>query len=444
MNARTMAKPIAYDITRLVTRVLNPTPNGIDRVDHAFATHFVDPAAADRFGLIATAVLHPRVFPADASRAAIDGIAAHWGEENDPARDPAYLKLAAHLSGTLPIAMPAAPATPRRGGSVPRVAQDRAGRIAGILRWCRHYGAPIGRSPQKALPRRARYINVSQFPLWIASYFAWLESRPDIKAVFFIHDLLPLELPEYFPTAEFERHRCRLVNLARFGAAAIVTTECVAESLSAHLAALGRRHMPILVAPVPVAPVFHAARNGDGAIDAPPYFVMCGTIEPRKNHLMILHAWRELVRRDGPLAPKLVLVGTRGWKFEPVVDLLERSTFLAQHVVEVSGLSTPAMKHLLDGARALLMPSFAEGYGLPVREALAAGIPVVASDIPAFRALAGERVTLLSPIDGEAWLGTVRALARAELLRKGRGGSGAAEADRAAYFETIDGFVSAL
>jgi glycosyltransferase involved in cell wall biosynthesis len=438
-----MSPPIAYDITRLVTRVLNTTPNGIDRVDHALAAHFVDPAASDRFGIIATAVLRPRLFSAQASRAAIDGIAVHWGEEIDPAQDPAFLKLEAHLAGKVSLETRPVAAESKLAASVPRVARGRSGRIAGILRWCSDYGGPIGRSPQQALPRGARYLNVSQFPLWIASYFTWLEARPDIKAVFFIHDLLPLELPEYFRASEYERHRRRLCNLARFGAAAIVTTEDVAQRLAAHLATLGRKDMPILVAPVPVAPVFHAPSSQNAALGRTPYFVMCGTIEPRKNHLMLLHVWRELVRRDGAAAPKLVIVGTRGWKFEPVVDLLERSPSLAGHVVEVAGLSTPAIKHLLDGARALVMPSFAEGYGLPVREALAAGVPVIASDIPAFRSIASDLLTLVGPIDGEAWRESIRALALGPPLRGARA-SVTAKAERAAYFEKIEGFVSAL
>ena len=109
--------------------------------------------------------------------------------------------------------------------------------------------------------------------------------------------------------------------------------------------------------------------------------VICSTIEPRKNHLLLLEVWRELVRRDGPGTPKLVLVGGRGWKFEAVAALLDRSPALRGHVVEASGLTTPSLKRLLDGARALLMPSFAEGYGLPVVEAQIAGVPVIASDI---------------------------------------------------------------
>lgn len=431
-----MSRSVAYDITRLVTRMFNRTPNGIDRVDYAFARHFVDPSVADRSGVIATA-WGPRLFGIEASRAAIDGIATHWGENQASAIDPAYSKVVAGLA-------------PRPDDMTPptfaasRFTQGRSGQLGGVLRWCAEFGIPIGQSPKTQLPQGARYINVSQFPLWISSYFKWLESRPDIKAIFFIHDLLPLEMPEYFRVAEYERHRRRLANLARFGAAAIVTTEAVKSSLSDHLEALGRSGMPILAAPIPVAPVFFGASEPDAALAASPYFVMCGTIEPRKNHLMLLQVWRELVRRDGAAAPKLVIVGNRGWKYEAVVDLLERSPLLARHVVEVSGLTTPALKRLLDHARALLMPSFAEGYGLPVREALAAGIRVIGSDIPAFREIGGERLTLLSPIDGEAWLATIRdhAAAKAQPEEKARPETGTV--DWRDYFEKIDAFVSEI
>jgi Glycosyltransferase len=119
---------------------------------------------------------------------------------------------------------------------------------------------------------------------------------------------------------------------------------------------------------------------------------------------MILAVWRALVERLGASAPKLVLVGTRGWHYDPIVDLIERSPALRSHVFEIGGLSTPALKRLVDNAQAVLMPSFGEGYGLPVHEALTAGAPVVASDIPAFREIEANGLTLLSPLDGEGWL----------------------------------------
>jgi glycosyltransferase involved in cell wall biosynthesis len=438
-----MSLCVAYDITRLVTRMINLTPNGIDRVDDAFARHFVDPEAENRFGII-IAPWGPRVFGAKASRAAIDGIAAHWGEFLEPADDRGFRQVVAELTrppGQSVAVPPAGAPGPR--ASAPRVTQGRSGQAKGVLRWCAEFGFPLGRSPVRYLPEKARYINVSQFPLWIPRYFEWLERRPDIKAVFFIHDLLPLDMPEYFRAAEYQRHRRRLENLARFGAAAIVATDAVAAGLSTHLKALGRPDMPIFVAPLPVSAAFCGAAERDPALEGTPFFVICGTIEPRKNHLLLLQVWRELVGRDGAAAPKLVIVGNRGWKYEAVVDLLERSPSLAQHVVEVGGLSTPALKRLLDHARALLMPTFAEGYGLPVREALAAGVPVIASDIPAFRDIAAKNLTLLSPIDGEAWLAAIRRMGAANAPLARTADPLATTAWRT-YFEKIDAFVSGI
>jgi glycosyltransferase involved in cell wall biosynthesis len=262
--------------------------------------------------------------------------------------------------------------------------------------------------------------------------------------VFFIHDVLPIEMPEYFREAEYERHRSRMANLARFGAGALVTTNVVREGLEAHLRTLGRTDLPICVAPIPVAPIFASASAPDPDLQGVPYFVICSTIEPRKNHLMLLQVWRELVRRDGPGAPKLVIVGGRGWKFEAVAALLDRSPALRGHVVEVSGLTTPSLKRLLDGARGLLMPSFAEGYGLPVVEALTAGVPVIASDIAVFREICGARATLISPLDGERWLETIRAFAakdaRAEMGTASAAGPGSWDD----YFARIDAFANAL
>ena len=83
---------------------------------------------------------------------------------------------------------------------------------------------------------------------------------------------------------------------------------------------------------------------------------------------------------------------------------------LAGHVDEVSGLSTPGLARLMQGATALLMPSFIEGYGLPLVEAAASGLPVVASVIPVHREVAGGFAQFVDPLDGPGWAGAVAEL----------------------------------
>lgn len=431
------ALPVAFDLTRLGTRVLNLTPNGIDRLDFAFAHHFLAPWG-ERSSAIMMTPLGPRVISAAAARDIVDGISIHWGEEDNPELDETYRKIAAWIRGE---AEPSA--------TVQRIVCGRPNRIAGTLRWIGRHGLPLGQSPVKALRKGERYLNISQFPLWIARYFAWLEERPDVKAVFFIHDLLPIETPEYFRWAEYQRHLRRLANLARFGAGAIVTTESVGAALQRHLSSLGRKDMAVLVAPPPVAPVFRRPSESDPALSDSSYFVACGTIEPRKNHLTLLHVWRELMRRDGAMAPKLILVGSRGWENENVIDLLERCPSIGNHILEVAGLATPGLKRLLDGARALLAPSFAEGYGLPIAEALAANVTVVASDIPVFREIGQGRIIAVSPIDGEGWLEVIRDLAHGRHRPEASLSGAAVDASREmpaeeGYFARISDFLQGL
>jgi glycosyltransferase involved in cell wall biosynthesis len=131
---------------------------------------------------------------------------------------------------------------------------------------------------------------------------------------------------------------------------------------------------------------------------------MLGTIEPRKNHWMLLHVWRQLVETLGDAAPQLVIIGQRGWECENVVDMLERCAALQAHVTELSQCSDAELVTYLHHAQALLFPSFVEGYGMPLIEALALGVPVIASDLPVFRELAGEIPDYLNPLDGVRWM----------------------------------------
>ncbi len=441
-----MERPLCYDVTRMLTRVLNATPNGIDRIDHRLATHFLGSSDGPRAGLTSTG-FGSRLMSRQAAIDAVEGIAAHWGEtatgkaagdeanrsdpgvETDPVLETIVARLAANTVAEIG-------GRKRRRSTLPAD-------VASGVRWVGRHGVPLLRRPQRGVAQGSIYLNVSQFPLWAADSFAWLEARRDVKAVFFIHDLLPISMPEYFRTAELERHRKRMANVARFASAAVVTTQTVARDLREHLQGLKRHDLPIFVAPTPVAPIFSTPRIVDPRLQAHPFFVLCSTLEPRKNHLMLLAAWRELVRRDGAAAPKLVLVGTRGWKYALIVDLVERSPPLRDHVIAVAGLSTPGLKRLMDNARAVLMPSFAEGYGLPVHEALAAGAPVLASDIPVFREIDVPGLTLLSPLDGEAWLQTVRRLAARP--REGQIEERVAPVENwAAYFGALEGFLAAL
>jgi glycosyltransferase involved in cell wall biosynthesis len=134
-----------------------------------------------------------------------------------------------------------------------------------------------------------------------------------------------------------------------------------------------------------------------------PTFVTIGTIEGRKNHLLLLKVWSRLIDRLGSQAPQLLIIGQRGWEVEPVFKLLDNSEQLRGHVIEINRCSDDELAQHLITARALLFPSFVEGYGLPLIEAFGRGVPVIASDLPVFREIASDIPSYLSPSDEPGW-----------------------------------------
>ena len=388
-----MSPNTVYDLSRLVTRVLNATPNGIDRIDMLLARHFLTHREF-RTQALGLGFTRPRLLSKDSAIGAVERARAAWREDFHMQRgSPAYEAVVARLRGAAPSSEPTA------GGRIVAARPERALNIAhGLMR----HLPPRGRPPSKAVPHGAIYFNATHFPLEWPRHVAWLREREDVRPVFFIHDLLPIEAPQWFWGREPDRHLRRLELLARRGAAAVVASHSVEQSLRAFLARAGRADLPIFRASPPVDAIFFAPRQGDPRLAEIPFFLVCGTIEPRKNHLLLLRLWRELVEKRGPDAPKLVVIGKRGWNNREIIAALEDEA-LRGHVIEVTGLPTPDYKRLLDHCRALLAPSLAEGFGLPVAEALTVGTPVLASDIPPFREQDGSEIVYLNPLMEADW-----------------------------------------
>jgi glycosyltransferase involved in cell wall biosynthesis len=150
------------------------------------------------------------------------------------------------------------------------------------------------------------------------------------------------------------------------------------------------------------------------ATDAPaqPYFVTLGTIEPRKNHALLLNLWAQM-----PNPPGLLILGGRGWSNAEVFARLDALPDDSP-IQERAGLSDGQIAFLLQGAQALLFPSFAEGFGIPALEAASLGTPVVAADLPVFQELLGEFAVYLDVTDSYSWMETIRRLATVGLAKR--------------------------
>jgi glycosyltransferase involved in cell wall biosynthesis len=356
---------IALDLSRLLSRAGRGTPTGIDRVELAYAEHLIADHGPTCFTALSVrggiGLLHYR-----AAEQFVAAIGAAWRGASDPER------------------------------------QERE--VRQIARWAR---IALIAGSERALTARLRtaavapvYLLVSHHHLEKRRLIARLKQRSAARFVCLIHDLIPIEFPEYAKPGQAEHHLRRIETAAQFADALIVNSVVTARALQPHLDRAGRAP-PVLVAPfgadLPAPPTL-----GAPPLD-PPYFVYVSTIEARKNHLLLLNLWRQLAGELGVRAPKLVLVGQRGWETENVVDMLERCPALRGLVIEHNQMPDAEMVQLVKGACALLLPSFAEGFGFPLIEALELGVPALCSDIPALRETGETVPEFLDPLDGPGW-----------------------------------------
>ena len=226
-----------------------------------------------------------------------------------------------------------------------------------------------------------------------------------VRPVFMVHDLIPITHPEFCRAGEQDRHVRRMQNILLLAHGIVANSQDTLDALEAFSRTVSHAMPPTIVAPL--APGLSGAKLAERPIKQR-YFVVLSTIEPRKNHLMLLHLWRRLREELGSDAPHLVVIGQRGWECENVVDLLERSASLRGFVTELSRCDDVDLATYLHHSQALLFPSFVEGYGMPLIEALAAGVPVIASDLPVFREFASDIPDYADPLDPQRWLSLIK------------------------------------
>jgi glycosyltransferase involved in cell wall biosynthesis len=371
---------ILFDLSRLLSRAKEGTPTGIDRVELAYAEHLIATAANLRFAAM-TAWGGFGPVPRHLAEAFVAAIAVAWRGEAAASRPDREARSLARRLAWMPL---------RRG--------ERA-------LW----------AELRAASQRPAYLLVSHHHLERRQVIARLKRRGGACFVCLIHDLIPIEFPEYALPGQDERHRRRIETAAALADAVIVNSAVTRDAFLPYLERAGRAP-PLLVVPFGVS-LPAAAPDGTPPFSRP-YFVCVSTIEARKNHLLLLNLWRRLCTELGEEAPLLVLIGRRGWETESVVDMLERCPALRGRVVEHNSLADSAMARLIKGARALLLPSFAEGFGFPLVEALALGVPALCSDIGALRESGGEVPEYLDPLDGIGWRGAIVDYAQAHSPRR--------------------------
>lgn len=398
------------DLTRLVSRLGQGQPTGVDRVEAAYLAHFLT-LPAPVFGLVRSKLgfmlLNHQGMTAF-QRLVID-------QTDLPAAD-----LLSRLSRLRQPRLARAETAVRALA----VARCRAKKLAQTLR---HH-----------LPDGFTYFNTGHANLAPQTLVA-IKAGGATQRLVLVHDTIPLDHPAFTRKDTIASFDKKLAAISAHADTVIHTAKATRFATEHHLAR-HRRVPPSVIAPLGITPLCPSA-------DPPrphPYFVTLGTIEPRKNHGFLLDIW-ETMHRDLPAhaIPHLLILGRRGWSNDAVFRRLDSLPFVNQTVFELPNLPDAAVANLLVHARALLFPSHVEGFGLPPIEAASLGTAVIVPPLPIYRETLGNYPVYVGLDDSYSWMETITQLGGVKNNRE-QAGLGAGNAVKIpswdAHFKTVLNF----
>lgn len=374
--------PILLDVTRLVSRIGRGHPTGIDRVEAAWLGHLLG-RRGDH--LLCRTRLGQLVLPAAAGGAILRALGMAADGRTESGR-PATGQGSRYRAGW------------RRGrveAGLMRAAKARAGRDG------RGLGAALDRA---GLASDTVYLNVGH-----ANLGADLLAAMPLPCAVLVHDAIPIDHPQWTRAGQDRAFRTRLQ--AVFDHAGLVLT--VSQASAARLALWRDRLNPGRAVPIAAAHIGTGLAAADPACPRPVggFFLTIGTIEPRKNHALLLDAWGLMTDPPG-----LVIAGRRGWADAAMLARLDAMAADGP-IHEAATLSDSSLAGLMQTAHALLFPSRAEGFGLPLTEAAARGVPILALPLPSTREILGDYPCYL-PDDPMIWAQRIADLARAPPRRQ--------------------------
>ncbi len=265
-----------------------------------------------------------------------------------------------------------------------------------------------------------------------------------------VYDLIPIKLPELFEFAEGNTLRNTINSL---GADGFVTV--ISESTKVDLCEFAPHIDPdrITVTTLAADPkIFYPCSDPNEKIrieekyglgSSCRYLLSVATLEPRKNIAHLIRAFVRLLRDDVIVDLKLVLVGTKGWKFDGIFAELSLAEEIRDRIVLTEFVPDEDMAALYSNAIAFAYPSLYEGFGLPPLEAMQCGTPVITSGNSSLPEVVGDAGILVSADDEDALVAAIRSLYTNEPLRQDLSQRGIARAAGFTWTRCVEQTVAA-
>lgn len=223
---------------------------------------------------------------------------------------------------------------------------------------------------------------------------------PRLKTVITMHDLAFLVYPETFPATDRLKHRIFAWHAVKRADKIIAVSEFTKSDVVKFYGADASK----------INVVYHGYDKGlfrpfqnQGDCDtmktvkekykiSKPYFLYVGALQPRKNILGLIKAFELMNRKDY----QLVIAGGKAWLYDELLEYAKES-FMRDNIIFTGRFETEELPSLMWGAEAYVLPSFYEGFGMPVLEAMACGTPVITSNVSSLPEVGGDAALLVDP-----------------------------------------------
>ena len=365
---------VYYDLTRLISRRKKPFATGIDRVDLEYLKqHIVHPQIDLR--CISLTDDEVQLIQIDVIKKYIKALSSVWSGSR-LVKDPCTVL--------------------KKNGNLQR---SRFRRIKlKYFEKLRFSKSTFSKNEsQKRYYFNASHIGVLSLKNKICEpFFKYIEAT----LITYVHDLIPLTHKSFSTKTASKKLKNYTSNALKFSSINFFNSLATQDEFYRYYKIKFHGAKSFVHYPVIKSNYSGSVRKSIKELSEGTYFLSVGTIEARKNHMMLLKIFQSFTQKNSSYLPPLIIVGKRGWKNDSTLDYLDEIKKKTDQIIEINDANDQEVKLLEKGALALLFPTFVEGFNLPLCDSLNSSIPKLVSDIRVHKEICnefgGKKVTFLN------------------------------------------------
>ncbi|MBK8701102.1 MAG: glycosyltransferase family 4 protein [Saprospiraceae bacterium] len=248
------------------------------------------------------------------------------------------------------------------------------------------------------------------------SFDGFLSLSTSVPTVLVIHDLAYLHYPQHIPWIYRMYYRCFMPAFIRKAHTIVAVSEFTRNDI---LDKFGIKQAGVITATNALPSGFiSAGKKGESPVKQP-YFILPGSINPRKNTFAILKAFKRFNEEVPPETQRrLVVAGRFMWGKDAAMEKLWRQLTESDQLIHYAHADDAEMIQLISHAEAVLYVSLFEGFGIPLLEAMACGVPLITSAVSSMPEVAGEAALLVDPENEDQLVQAMKDIATKADLRE--------------------------